>query len=310
MTARQGRFSAMPGPFGDAPHFGTRSATRTGFLRLAIVAVIVMVAALGGCRSTEHSIIARYPNVQPFNFDIALGPNQFHIDGYLTQSSVPGRVPGMLVLNGGESDAARCVGMSQGVAAMGIEVACISIPGYGQSSGPSRFVGPQSVAAAVRALDLLSERPDVDANRIAVWGLGNGAVAAGLLMDYDARPRALILQSGAYDLLTLWPQATWRTKLSILHEVWPSQRVLRERSVIQNLPTRLDCSVLILHGDDDNRAPVAQAVRLANALKARGAHVSTVYFPKASHDLGMRVQPELRAFLRENLIEATPETPS
>ncbi|HEY6420220.1 MAG TPA: prolyl oligopeptidase family serine peptidase [Candidatus Binataceae bacterium] len=274
------------------------------------IAIIMIVAALSGCRSTETSIIARYPNVQPFNFGIALGPNQFHIEGYLTQSAVPGRVPGLLVLNGGEGDAARCVGMSQGVAAMGIQVACISIPGYGQSSGPSRFVGPQSVAAAVRALDLLSERPDVDANRIAVWGLGNGAVAAGLLMDYDARPRALILQSGAYDLLTLWPQATWRTKLSILHEVWPSQRVLKERSVIQNLPTRLECSVLILHGDSDTRAPVAQAVRLANALKARGARVSTVYFPKASHDLGKRVQPELRAFLRENLIDVAPETPS
>jgi dipeptidyl aminopeptidase/acylaminoacyl peptidase len=152
---------------------------------------------------------------------------------------------------------------------------------------------------------LLIARPDVDASRLAVWGLGHGAVAAGLLMDYDNRPRVLILQSGAYDMLKLWPEAPLRTKLAILREVWPSKRALRQRSVIENLPPKLDCSVLIMHGARDNRMPVNQAVKLADALRARGAHVSTYYFPNASHDLGRSVEPELRAFLRDNLIGVT-----
>jgi len=33
---------------------------------------------------------------------------------------------------------------------------------------------------------------EIDPRRIAVWGLGDGAVAAGLLMDSDTRPRACI----------------------------------------------------------------------------------------------------------------------
>ena len=41
---------------------------------------------------------------------------------------------------------------------------------------------------------------------------------------------------------------------------------------------------------------------LANALRERGAKVETCYFPTASHDLGKRVEPELRAFLRDNLL--------
>jgi dipeptidyl aminopeptidase/acylaminoacyl peptidase len=273
----------------------------------AIAALAVLAAAAGGCRFTRNSVLARYPNVEPFNFDIALGPNQYHIEGYLTPSTDFGRAPGLLVLNGGEGDAERCVGMSQGLAAMGIDVACISIPGYGRSSGPSRFVGPQSVAAARRALDLLSARPEVDSDRLAVWGLGRGALAAGLLMDEDARPRALILQSGAYDLVDFWRKAPLTGKLAILHEVWPSKRVLAERSVIENLPRRLDCSVLILHGERDLRAPVAGAEKLADALRARGARVITRYFPHASHDLGRRVEPELRAFLRDNLVNLATE---
>jgi hypothetical protein len=46
-------------------------------------------------------------------------------------------------------------------------------------------------------------------------------------------------------------------------------------------------------------------VKLADALRARGAKVSTLYFPQASHDLGKRVEPELRAFLRDNLLGTT-----
>jgi len=255
------------------------------------------------CRIPGKSIESSYKNVDQFNFDLAMGPKQYHIEGYLTRSAEQGRRPALLVLNGGEGNVDRCVQMSQDIAAMGIQVACVNIPGYGGSSGPSRFVGQPSVLASRRALDMLAGRTDVDSKRLAVWGLGHGAVAAGLLMDYDSRPRALILESGCYDPLTLWPEAPLRTKLSILREVWPSKRILKERSVIANLPPKLECSVLIMHGERDNRVPVGQAVKLADALRVRGAKVSTCYFPQASHDLGKRVGPELRAFLRDNLLD-------
>jgi len=270
--------------------------------RLWIVA-IALAASMLACRIPGKSIESKYKNVHQFNFDVAMGPENYHIEGYLTRSAENGRRPGLLVLNGGEGNVDRCVQMSQGIAAMGIQVACVNIPGYGGSSGPSRFVGQPSVLASRRALDMLAARTDVDSTRLAVWGLGHGAVAAGLLMDYDSRPRVLILESGCYDPITLWPQAPLRTKLSILREVWPSKRILMERSVIANLPPKLECSVLIMHGERDNRVPVGQAVKLADALRVRGAKVSTRYFPQASHDLGKRVEPELRAFLRDNLLD-------
>jgi pimeloyl-ACP methyl ester carboxylesterase len=267
-----------------------------------LIVALTLTIAFSACRIPGKSLTSNYKNVSQFNFDVALGPRQYHIEGYLTRTAEIGRRPGLLVLNGEPGSVDRCVQMSQSVAAMGIQVACVNIPGYGDSSGPSRFVGQPSVLASRRALDLLAARTDVDTGRLAVWGLGHGAVAAGLLMDYDTRPRALILQSGCYDMLTLWPEAPLRTKLSILREVWPSKRVLRERSVIEHLPPRLDISVLIMHGERDNKMPVRQAVKLADALRARGAKVSTCYFPKLSDDLGKRVEPEMRAFLRDNLL--------
>ena len=271
--------------------------------KLSIVAMLLAVSVVA-CHIPGKSIESDYNNVDQFNFDVAMGLKNYHIEGYLTRSAEQGRRPGLLVLNGGEGNVDRCVQMSQGIAAMGIQVACVNIPGYGNSSGPSRFVGQPSVLASRKALDMLAGRTDVDATRLAVWGLGHGAVAAGLLMDYDSRPRALILESGCYDPLSLWQkEAPLRTKLSILREVWPSKRILKERSVIAHLPARLECSVLIMHGEQDNRMPVVQAVKLADALRERGAKVQTLYFPQASHDLGKRVEPELRAFLRDNLLD-------
>ncbi len=160
------------------------------------------------------------------------------------------------MLTAGEGNARRCIDQSAGLVAMGMIEACISIPGYGKSSGPSRFVGPQAVEAAHRAVDLMAARPDVDPDRIAVWGLSDGAVAAGLLMDSDPRLRAVILQSGFYDTLKMWPEAPLREKVTILRQVWPSHRVLAERSVIAHLPPKLDCSVLIMHGEHDKKMPV------------------------------------------------------
>jgi dipeptidyl aminopeptidase/acylaminoacyl peptidase len=266
---------------------------------------LVLVAALAGCnRETIKPVALRapQPRVQPFSFQITSGEDHFQIDGFSIRPDSPGRLPALLVLNGDRGNARQCIESTGNFAAMGVEVACISIPGYGKSSGPARFVGPQSVEAARHALDLLAARPDVDPARMAVWGMADGAVAAGLLMDSDARPRAIILQSGAYDMLQLWPEASLRTKLRILRQVWPSKRALRERSVVANLPRKLDCSVLILHGERDNKIPVVQAERLADALRRRGAQVETCYFPRGSHELGAGVDQPLRGFLRDHLL--------
>jgi dipeptidyl aminopeptidase/acylaminoacyl peptidase len=273
---------------------------RKGLLTLSYL--IFATLAFGACRLSRAGVVNQIPRTEQFSFQVAAGKDQFQIEGYLALSSDSGRDPVLLILNPGGGDATRCIKSNWHLTELGIHVACISIPGYGESSGPSRYIGPQAVASARRALDLLVARPDVDSNRLGVWGLSNGAVVAGLVMDSDPRPRAVVLQSGAYDMIRFWPEATLLTKLAILHEVWPSSRVLKERSVIAHLPPKLGCRVLIMHGEQDPNTPVRQARRLEQELRARGAHVQTCYFPDARHMLGKRVDQPLEAFLRDNLV--------
>jgi dipeptidyl aminopeptidase/acylaminoacyl peptidase len=248
--------------------------------------------------------------IQPFGFQITSGEDHYQIEGYYAHTDERGRMPALLVLNGDGGDALRCINHVRRFAMLHIRLACISLPGYGKSSGPSRFVGPQSVEAARHGLDLVAARPDVDPDRLALWGIADGAVAAGLLMDSDQRAHAVILQSGAYDLVKLWPGAPIGTKLSILRQVWPSKRLLEERSVIQNLPPKLDCRVLILHGERDRKMPVKQAEQLAEALRARGAHVETRFFADGAHRLGQEVDAPLSDFLRANFAAPPPNNAS
>ena len=304
---------AVPRRLGHPPE--ARPKTRLARLRSLhrhwLATSLVALTLVAGC--ARPAVKVATPPASPvhaFTFQINSGSNQYQIDGFTARPDRPGPLPALLVLNGDTGDARQCIDKTQRFTALGIEVACISIPGYGKSSGPSRFVGPQSVEAARHALDLLAARPDVDPKRLAVWGMADGAVAAGLLMDSDARPRAVILQSGAYDLLKLWPEAPLGTKLRILRQVWPSKRLLKERSVVENLPHKLDCSVLILHGERDRNMPVKQAEQLARALQDRGAHVQTHYFPEGSHELGATVDQPLRDFLRDNLVAANPHAAS
>ncbi|SRR5579883_1150037 len=268
---------------------------------LWLAALLAILAA--GCHSGARAI-RKNPRVQSFDYQISVGQDQYHIEGYLARAPEPGREPALLVINP-SGDAVKCIKSSMPLTQLDLHIACISLPGTGKSSGPGRFVGPQAVEAARRAIDLLAKRSDVDPTRLGVWGQANGAVAAGLLMDVDPRPRVVILQSGAYDMTRFWPQARWFTKLSILRQVWPSKRVLKERSVIERLPPRLNCKVLILHGEEDRSAPVNQAEQLAAALQERGASVKTRYFPDANHRLGPRAYTEVVDFLRENLLAPT-----
>lgn len=282
------------------PDFRPPRARRGGPWMLAALGVALACLG-GGCRSATTRELRHNPNIEPFNFKVSSGRDEFQIEGYLAHPNRPGRWPTLLILDPNAGSAGRCITGDNHFTQLGLNLACISLPGNGKSSGPGRFVGPQAVAATRRALDLLATRTDVDSSRMGVWGLGNGAVAAGLLMDQDERARVVILQSGTYDMPEFWPKARLLTKLSILHQVWPSKRVLKERSVIDHLPGKLNCKVLILHGRKDRHAPLSQAEQLATALRERGADVQTRFFEHGGDRLGARVDPTVAQFLRQNL---------
>ena len=104
------------------------------------------IILIAGCHSSARAI-RKNSRVEPFDFQIEVDRNQYHIEGYLARSPVTGRQPALLVINP-SGDAVKCIKSTMPLTQLNLLVACISLPGSGKSSGPGRFVGPQAVEAA------------------------------------------------------------------------------------------------------------------------------------------------------------------
>ncbi len=266
---------------------------------------VLLAILLAGCHSSARSI-RKNPRVEQFDYQISVGQDQYHIEGYLARAPQPGREPALLVINP-SGDAVKCIKSSLQLTLLELNIACISLPGTGKSSGPGRYVGPQAVAAARRAIDLLSQRADVDPDRLGVWGVANVEPVRGGAA-HGRRPASPCGHSAIghlrYDQVLARDALVHQVK-SILHQVWPSRRVaFKERSVIDQLPARLKCKVLILHGEEDKRNPLRQAEQLAWLLAAGtwGLGQNPAIFPTGTIGSGPRAYDEVVEFLRANLV--------
>jgi pimeloyl-ACP methyl ester carboxylesterase len=199
--------------------------------------------------------------------------------------------PGILYVHGHHSSARQSLQIAQLLAARGYTVMAVSMPGYGQSEGTPDFGGPATVAALNAALDVLGRWTGVDSTRIAVWGISRGAGAALNTAARRASIRAAIGQSGTYDL---W--ATWRAAKAnhvddlasdIVTMAGTDSAAWRERSAALAVD-RFRCPVLLMHAEDDERAPFAQARGLADALQARGVTVETRFLTRGGHTIPQR----------------------
>src|SRR5438105_14950727 len=114
-------------------------------LRCLLLTALVVIGF--SCRKVTQPTSPSQLHIEPFGFQISSGADHYQIEGYFGHSDEAVRMPALLVLNGDGGDALRCIHHVRRFTALHIRLACISLPGYGKSSGPSRFVCPQSVEA-------------------------------------------------------------------------------------------------------------------------------------------------------------------
>ncbi len=218
----------------------------------------------------------------------------------------PRRSPALLILHGEDGHARQLLRLAWDLANHGYTSMLVSLPGYGQSSGPPDFGGPATLKALRRALDLLRHAQNVDSTRIAVWGVSQGATVAALLAAERKDLKAVVLQSGIYDLTAAYRGTTSEEFRRILEaEAGPRGAGWRRRSPL-GLSARLSAPVLLLHGEHDPVSPAAQANEFAASLRSAGRSVSLQIFPEAGHFIPMiEARKAAHEFLKPYL---TPES--
>jgi dipeptidyl aminopeptidase/acylaminoacyl peptidase len=155
--------------------------------------------------------------------------------------------------------------------------------GYGQEFREALDYGPSGASEFndVQGAGLyLRSRPDVDPNRIGLWGGSYGGYLTALGLA-----RASDLFACGIDLVGVHD---WN--LEIEHRVPTydpaarpdAARLAWESSPLASVKTWRS-PVLLIHGDDDRNVPFTETVRLVEALRKQGVEFQQLVFPDETH---------------------------
>jgi dipeptidyl aminopeptidase/acylaminoacyl peptidase len=109
--------------------------------------------------------------------------------------------------------------------------------------------------------------------------------------------RAVILSSGVYDLEAAFENSPQGLRQAIETEAGLSTEAFWARSALQHVH-KIRAETMILHGRQDDRAPVAQAELLSQALADAGRAVTLQTFECGHRIPGEDLRAALRPFLQ------------
>jgi dienelactone hydrolase len=195
--------------------------------------------------------------------------------------------PGVVIVHGHASHARMMMRAGQLFVNQGYSVALVSMPGYGLSEGPADLMGPQTVAAVSAAMDSFVRMAEVDRKRLGVIGVSRGATVAAELAASRKDVRAVLCQSGIYDLWAVYRETSWPGfKEAIVAEAGPDSAAWKARSPVTQA-SAIKVPIYVLHGAKDKQIPVDQAQAFEGALKAAGAPVESQYMPTLAHQIAV-----------------------
>ena len=176
--------------------------------------------------------------------------------------------PGLLWFYGNGETVAAIWPIVRAFQPPGTAVLVVDYPGYGGSSG--RATEPALYAAAEAAYAALAARPEVDPQRIYVYGRSLGSAVATRTAAHHA-VAGLILES------------PFTSAAAMAHYHYRLLPRLILRLSLDNLSTikRVRCPILVFHGDADRLVPTSMGMAVAAAA---GGPVEVVLIRGAGHN--------------------------
>ena len=163
------------------------------------------------------------------------------------------------------------------------------------------------VAAATR---WATARPDIDGSRVCAYGASYGAYAAYMLAAREPDMLKCVAgYVGVYDLNLLYTkgdvQKVWGGKGYLERVVGTDEANLNAFSPV-NHAGNIKANAILIHGEEDQRAPIAHAKAMRRALKDAGKDVEWIEIAQSGHGaFSMKSKLELYegllAFLDSNL---------
>ena len=191
-----------------------------------------------------------------------------HIFGVLRGSAAAAK-PVLIMAPGLASTKEELHAYEEPFLARGMATLAIDGPGQGEAEYEIPICGDYERAAKA-VCDWIEERADLDASRIAVWGVSLGGYYAPRAAAYEKRIRACIALSGPFEWDRIWdalPDLTRETFRVRSHAA--SEKEAREKAkalTLADAAKKIRCPIFIVAGRQDRLVPAADAERLARSV--------------------------------------------
>ncbi|MFC5187185.1 S9 family peptidase [Actinomadura harenae] len=227
------------------------------------------------------------------------------VHAFVYRPTTPGPHPVLLSIHGGPEgqERPRYAALYQHLLHHGIAVFAPNIAGstgYGRVHQKLiyRDWGGIDLEDLDHAVRYLHTRPDLDVDRVAVFGGSYGGFAAlSCLARLPHRWAAGVSICGPSNLVTLASEAppTWRSVVDALlgNPETDADRLLANSPITH--ADAIDAPLLVLQGARDPRVPRAESDNLVERLRNRGVQVRYEVFPDEGHGFATQAN-ELRAY--------------
>ncbi len=251
------------------------------------------------------------PNTLPANFpDTLVNPSQMifpsdnfqiHCQLFMPEKAKPGNnLPAVLFVHGGpfrqmllgwsqRPSYSKTYAMNQYLASKGYVVLSVNFrsgTGYGRAFRMAAHQGPRGASEyrdIQAALAHLSRLPEVDPEKIGIWGESCGGYLTALSLSRNSDLFAAgVALAGIYDF------SFRATNMSVPGGEWGLKSAEDLELAFQSSPVAdvkyWKSPVLLVHGDDDRSVIFGQTVNLVQDLRQRGVHTELIVLPGEDHD--------------------------
>ncbi|MBI3126137.1 MAG: hypothetical protein HYZ11_00860 [Candidatus Tectomicrobia bacterium] len=240
------------------------------FLRRTLPALAALGLLAAGCRGGYETETLRGEGVREWFLE-ADGARIEALAVWPAQAE--GSLPALLLVHGDRGSAQSHRRDMFQLARQGFYGMSVSLPGFGQSTGPEDLGGPRSVKAILLAVDYLSKQSQVRPGGIAAFGEGLGAAPLMAAAAEDARVRAVAVEEPIYDLaeaLPRLPEAQQRRLLRALDGPPGTRPAEYRRRSAREWAPKLQSPLLVIHDPQGRVTPLPQAEALVRAVREGG----------------------------------------